>query len=251
MPLFHGNALSAAVLPGPGRRGRPGPPAAFLGLGLSRPTSGPYGCTYFNTVGRAIAHILATPADRPRPRPPLRFVLGPETSAAGQGRVQPALRRPAVRGVRIERERHHPATGPPAARPGALGRARAGRRGHRRPRHRGGAPRARLRRARPAAQRRPSHRRARRAGRRPVHFEGYYNNPEAEAERTRNGWYWSGDLGYRDEAGFFYFAGRTGDWLRVDGENFAAAPWSGSSARFPGVDGVAVYPVPDAAPATR
>ena len=55
-------------------------------------------------------------------------------------------------------------------------------------------------------------------------FEGYYNNPEADAERTRNGWYWSGDLGYRDEAGVFWFAGRNADWIRVDGENFAAAP---------------------------
>ena len=36
--------------------------------------------------------------------------------------------------------------------------------------------------------------------------------------------YWTGDLGYRDDAGFFYFAGRNSDWLRVDGENFAAAP---------------------------
>ena len=53
-------------------------------------------------------------------------------------------------------------------------------------------------------------------------FEGYYNNPEATAERNRNGWYWSGDLGYRDADGIFYFAGRTADWLRVDGENFAA-----------------------------
>ena len=32
-------------------------------------------------------------------------------------------------------------------------------------------------------------------------FEGYYNNPEADAERTRNGWYWSGDLAYRDGTG--------------------------------------------------
>ncbi len=55
-------------------------------------------------------------------------------------------------------------------------------------------------------------------------FEGYYNNPEATAERSRNGWYWSGDLGYRDDDGVFYFAGRTSDWIRVDGENFAAAP---------------------------
>ena len=30
-------------------------------------------------------------------------------------------------------------------------------------------------------------------------FEGYYNNPEANAERMRDGKYWTGDLGYRDE----------------------------------------------------
>ena len=55
-------------------------------------------------------------------------------------------------------------------------------------------------------------------------FEGYYKNHEANAERMRGGMYWTGDLGYRDEEGFFYFAGRNSDWLRVDGENFAAAP---------------------------
>jgi len=76
-------------------------------------------------------------------------------------------------------------------------------------------------------------------------FEGYYNNPEADAERTRNGWYWSGDLAYRDEEGIFYFAGRTGDWLRVDSENFAAAPVERILARFEAASGVAVYPVPD------
>ena len=76
-------------------------------------------------------------------------------------------------------------------------------------------------------------------------FEGYYRNPEAEAERTRNGWYWSGDLGYRDGDGVFYFAGRVGEWLRVDSENFATAPVERIIARFPGASGVAVYPVPD------
>ena len=39
---------------------------------------------------------------------------------------------------------------------------------------------------------------------------------------TRQGWYWSGDLGYVDDDGWVYFAGRTSDWLRVDGENFTA-----------------------------
>ena len=76
-------------------------------------------------------------------------------------------------------------------------------------------------------------------------FEGYYRNDEANAERARDGWYWSGDLGYRDEAGFFYFAGRGYDWLRVDGENFAAAPVERIMLRHPDVMLAAVYAVPD------
>jgi fatty-acyl-CoA synthase len=76
-------------------------------------------------------------------------------------------------------------------------------------------------------------------------FEGYYNNPEANAERTRGGWYWSGDLGYRDDDGIFYFAGRTGEWLRVDAENFAAAPVERILARYPDARAVAVFAVPD------
>ncbi len=75
-------------------------------------------------------------------------------------------------------------------------------------------------------------------------FEGYYNNEEANAERMRGGMYWTGDLGYRDENGFFYFAGRNSDWLRVDGENFAAAPVENVLARHPSVVLCAVYAVP-------
>jgi len=75
-------------------------------------------------------------------------------------------------------------------------------------------------------------------------FEGYYNNPEANAERMRGGMYWTGDLGYRDDAGFFYFAGRNSDWLRVDGENFAAAPVEQVIARHPDIVLAAVYAVP-------
>ncbi len=76
-------------------------------------------------------------------------------------------------------------------------------------------------------------------------FEGYYNNDEANAERTRNAIYWSGDLGYRDDKGFLYFAGRDFDWLRVDGENFAAAPIERILARHESVSLASVYGVPD------
>jgi fatty-acyl-CoA synthase len=76
-------------------------------------------------------------------------------------------------------------------------------------------------------------------------FAGYYNDPDAEAERMRGGMYWSGDLAYRDAAGFVYFAGRTADWLRVDGENIAAAPVERILLRHPAISEAAVYAVPD------
>ena len=76
-------------------------------------------------------------------------------------------------------------------------------------------------------------------------FEGYYKNDDADAERVRNGWYWTGDLGYVDEAGFLYFAGRRGDWIRVDGENISALTIERVAAAPPAVVAAAVYGVPD------
>jgi fatty-acyl-CoA synthase len=78
-------------------------------------------------------------------------------------------------------------------------------------------------------------------------FEGYYNDPEANAQRMAGGIYHSGDLAYRDEDGYAYFAGRLGDWLRVDGENLGTAPIERVLARHPDVAEVAVYAVPDPA----
>jgi fatty-acyl-CoA synthase len=78
-----------------------------------------------------------------------------------------------------------------------------------------------------------------------TNFEGYYKNEDATQARFRDGCYWSGDLAYRDSAGWFYFAGRSNEWLRVDGENFAAAPVEAIISRFSAVRSVAVYAVPD------
>jgi fatty-acyl-CoA synthase len=78
-------------------------------------------------------------------------------------------------------------------------------------------------------------------------FEGYYNDPEANAQRMAGGAYHSGDLAYRDDQGYVYFAGRLGDWLRVDGENLGTAPIERVLARYPEVAEVAVYAVPDPA----
>jgi fatty-acyl-CoA synthase len=75
-------------------------------------------------------------------------------------------------------------------------------------------------------------------------FEGYYNDPGADAERMRGGAYHSGDLAYRDENGYAYFAGRLGDWMRVDGENLGSAPIERVLLRHPDIVEVAVYGIP-------
>jgi fatty-acyl-CoA synthase len=76
-------------------------------------------------------------------------------------------------------------------------------------------------------------------------FTGYYNDPDATDQRMRNGMYWSGDLAYRDADGWIYLAGRTADWMRVDGENLAAGPIERILQRLPQLNLVAVYAVPD------
>lgn len=76
-------------------------------------------------------------------------------------------------------------------------------------------------------------------------FEGYWDNDEADATRLHDGWFWSGDLAFRDEDDFFWFAGRAGGWLRVDGENFAIAPVERILARHPDVIEVGVVGLPD------
>lgn len=76
-------------------------------------------------------------------------------------------------------------------------------------------------------------------------FRGYHNDKGATDERLRHGMYWSGDLAYRDADGWIYLAGRTADWMRVDGENITAAPIERILLRQPAISRVAVYPVPD------
>lgn len=82
-------------------------------------------------------------------------------------------------------------------------------------------------------------------------FEGYWNNPEAEHRRVRDGIFWTGDLAYRDEQGYFWFAGRDDDWMRVDGENIASAQVEQALFRHPDVVLAGVYAVPDCAVGDR
>ncbi|HVS20009.1 MAG TPA: AMP-binding protein [Planctomycetota bacterium] len=49
-------------------------------------------------------------------------------------------------------------------------------------------------------------------------FNGYYNNDEATRDRVRDGWYISGDLGYRAD-GILYVTGRKSDLIIIGGDN--------------------------------
>ncbi|MDL9936489.1 long-chain-fatty-acid--CoA ligase [Gordonia sp. ABSL1-1] len=75
-------------------------------------------------------------------------------------------------------------------------------------------------------------------------FSGYYDDEAATADRMRGGVYHTGDLGWVDDAGYLHFAGRLGDWLRVDGENLGTSPIERILLRHPQIEQAAVYGVP-------
>lgn len=51
---------------------------------------------------------------------------------------------------------------------------------------------------------------------------GYFRDPEATLEALKDAWWHTGDLGYRDEAGYFYFVDRLKDSIRRRGENISS-----------------------------
>ena len=74
---------------------------------------------------------------------------------------------------------------------------------------------------------------------------GYYNLPEATAEIRKFGWHHTGDLGYRDEDGFFYIADRKKDMIITGGFNVFSAEVEAGIMALPEVHECAVIGVPD------
>lgn len=230
MPLFHSNAIMAGWAPGV---------AAGASIALRRKFSASefipdvrrFGATYANYVGKPLSYILATPEKPDDTDNPLRVAYGNEGAPRDLRRFAERFGVTVVDGfgsseggVSIARTPDTPegALGPlvggvtivdvdtgAECPPGVVGEL------------------------------------VNTDG--PGQFRGYYRDPDAEAERMRGGVYHSGDLAYRDERGFAYFAGRLGDWMRVDGENLGTAPIERILMRFPGVTEVAVYSIPDPA----
>ncbi len=243
MPLFHGNSLSSSFFPWMAGGATLALRRRFSASGFL-PDVRACGATFANTVGRAIAHIVATPPTGHDRDHSLRFVLGPETSGPDKDVFTRRFGVPVIEGYGSS-EGAIVLNPVPDARPGALGRAPRGTDiAVVNPATGEPCPTARFDGHGRLAN--PEEAIGELVGRTALPaFEGYYNDPEAEALRVRDGWYWSGDLAYRGDDGIFYFAGRTGDWLRVDSENFTAAPIEQILGRMDGVRGVAVYAVPD------
>ena len=86
-----------------------------------------------------------------------------------------------------------------------------------------GVPARAVRRARPPAQRRGRDRRDRESRRR-RRVRGLLQQPRGQRRARARRRVLDRRPRLPRRAGFFYFAGRNADWLRVDGENFAAAP---------------------------
>lgn len=243
MPLFHGNALLTNLFP-----------ALVAGASVvmrrrfSATSFGPdirrYGCTFFNYVGRALAYVVAVPESPEDQDNKLKWALGSEASPQNIAEFTRRFGCPVFEGYGSSENAVviMPVPGMPA---GALGKAKPG---------------TDVAVIDPVSGKECAVAELDAQGRllnpdgaigeivgrdTAKRFEGYYNNTEADAARTRDGWYWTGDLGYRDAESFFYFAGRTADWLRVDGENFSAGSVERVLNRWGATSGAAVFAVPD------
>lgn len=79
----------------------------------------------------------------------------------------------------------------------------------------------------------------------PTVMSGYWNMPEKTAETIVNGVLHTGDLGYRDEEGYFYIVDRAKDMYRSGGENVYPAEIEKVLVGHPKIANVAIIGVPD------
>lgn len=74
---------------------------------------------------------------------------------------------------------------------------------------------------------------------------GYFKMPQETAETFKNGWLYSGDIGYRDDDGFVFVVDRKKDIIISGGENVSGREVEEIICQHPAVEEVAVIGVPD------
>jgi acyl-CoA synthetase (AMP-forming)/AMP-acid ligase II len=78
----------------------------------------------------------------------------------------------------------------------------------------------------------------------PTVISGYLNDPEASAEVQKHGWHHTGDIGYRDEDGYFYITDRKRDLIISGGFNIFPFEVEQILLQHPAVQDCAVIGVP-------
>ena len=76
-------------------------------------------------------------------------------------------------------------------------------------------------------------------------FCGYYKDPEKTVEVWKNGLYYTGDVAWRDEEGFYYFIGRSDDVIKSSGYRIGPFEVESALMEHPAVLECAVTGVPD------
>ena len=76
-------------------------------------------------------------------------------------------------------------------------------------------------------------------------MQGYFNRPDATSETLRDGWLHTGDVGFRDEDGFFFLVDRKKDMIIRGGENIYPREIEDVLLEHPSVQGAAVIGRPD------
>ena len=77
-------------------------------------------------------------------------------------------------------------------------------------------------------------------------MSGYWKDDEKTSKTIdKDGWVHTGDMGYSDEDGYFFLAGRATDMIIRAGENISPEEVEGALFSHPKIDDVAVFGVPD------
>ena len=79
----------------------------------------------------------------------------------------------------------------------------------------------------------------------PFVCRGYWKRPEETTSSLRDGWWRTGDLGWRDDEGFLWIAGRSKDLIKSGAESIYPIEVEQVIAMLPGVQEVGVVGVPD------
>jgi acyl-CoA synthetase (AMP-forming)/AMP-acid ligase II len=76
-------------------------------------------------------------------------------------------------------------------------------------------------------------------------MKGYWGNESATKEAVRNGWLYTGDLGYFDDDGYIFLSGRAKDFIKRGGEMIAPEEVEQVLHSHPNVEEAAIIGVPD------